>query len=141
MVRLRPSDLDAERGLVRVRRGKGSKDRCTLLAKRAVDAVDVYLAAYPTEKWLFPGPRPVRHLTTRSVQRVVRRAAEAAGITKPVTAHTLRHSFATHLLEGGTNLRVIQELLGHQSSRTTQIYTHVTQSTLESVRSPLDNLE
>ncbi len=86
----------------------------------------LYLDAYPTDRWLFPGGRPNRHLTTRSVQRVVKRAAEAAGIRKTVTAHTLRHSFATHLLESGTNLRIIQELLGHQSARTTQIYTHVT---------------
>jgi site-specific recombinase XerD len=71
----------------------------------------------------------------------VKNAAAAAGIEKNVTAHTLRHSFATHLLEGGTNLRVIQDLLGHQSARTTQVYTHVAQSMIESVRSPLDNLE
>ena len=71
---------------------------------------------------------------------MVKKAAEAAGLGKSVTAHTLRHSFATHLLEGGTNLRVIQELLGHKSAGTTQIYTHVTRSTLEAVRSPLDNL-
>ncbi len=141
VVRLRPADLDAERGLVRVRSGKGNKDRYTLLARRAVEAVQIYVRAYPTETWLFPGPRPDRHLTTRSVQRVVKRAARAAGISKQVTSHTLRHSFATHLLEGGANLRVIQELLGHQSARTTQIYTHVTRSTLEAVRSPLDNLE
>jgi integrase/recombinase XerD len=140
VVRLRPSDLDVERGLLRVRRGKGNKDRYTLLAKRAVDAVRIYLDAYPTDLWLFPGTTPERHLTARSVQRVVKRAAQAAGIPKDVTTHTLRHSFATHLLEGGTNLRVIQELLGHQSARTTQIYTHVSKSTLESVRSPLDNL-
>jgi site-specific recombinase XerD len=141
VVRLRPSDLDIDRGLVRVRRGKGDKDRNTLLAKRAVDAVCLYRDAYPTDDWLFPGARLDRHLTTRTVQRIVRRAARAAGIEKDVTTHTLRHSFATHLLEGGTNLRVIQELLGHQSARTTQLYTHVAKSTLESIRSPLDNLE
>ncbi len=140
VVRLRPSDLDVERGLLRVRKGKGRKDRYTLLAKRAVEAVRIYLAAFPTESWLFPSATPDRHLATRSVQRVVKRAAQAAGIAKDVTTHTLRHSFATHLLEGGTNLRVIQELLGHQSARTTQIYTHVSKSALESVRSPLDNL-
>jgi site-specific recombinase XerD len=141
VVRLTPPDLDVERRLVRVRRGKGGKDRYTLLAQRAVEAVSLYRDAYPTGRWLFPGDRPGRHLTTRSVQRVVKNAAAAAGIEKHVTAHTLRHSFATHLLEGGTNLRIIQELLGHQSARTTQIYTHVAQSMIESVRSPLDNLE
>ena len=141
VVRLRPSDLDVERGLVRVRRGKGAKDRYTLLARKSVDAVRLYLDAYPTEDWLFPSTRPGRHLSTRSVQRVVKRAAAAAGITKQVTTHTLRHSFATHLLEGGTNLRIIQELLGHTNARTTQLYTHVARSALEAVRSPLDNLE
>jgi site-specific recombinase XerD len=141
VVRLTPADLDLERGLVRVRGGKGRKDRYTLLARRAIDAVDLYRDAYPTDRWLFPGDRPGRHLTTRSVQRVVKNAARVAGIEKAVTAHTLRHSFATHLLEGGTNLRVIQKLLGHKSASTTQVYTHVTNSQLESVRSPLDNLE
>jgi site-specific recombinase XerD len=120
VVRLRPSDLDVDRGLVRVRKGKGARDRYTLLARRAVDAVRLYLDAYPTGPWLFPGGKPTGHLTTRSVQRVVKQAAKAAGIAKDVTTHTLRHSFATHLLEGGTNLRVIQVLLGHQSARTTQ---------------------
>ena len=141
VVGLRVEDLDMDRGLVRVRRGKGGKDRYTLLARRAVEAVRVYRDAYPTDRWLFPGECPERHLTTRSVQRVVKNAARAAGIQKHVTTHTLRHSFATHLLEGGTNLRVIQELLGHTSASTTQIYTHVARSSLESVRSPLDNLE
>lgn len=140
VVRLRPEDLDADRGLLRVRGGKGDKDRYTLLAHRAAQAVGVYRAAYPDDRWLFPGGRPGRHLTTRSVQRVVQRAARAAGIRKKVTCHTLRHSFATHLLEAGTNLRIIQELLGHQSARTTQIYTRVTTTELASVRSPLDHL-
>ena len=142
LVRLRPEDLELERNLLRVRRGKGRKDRYTLLAKRAVEAVSTYRDAYPTGEWLFPGGRRRdRHLTTRSVQRIVKNAAEAAGIQKRVTAHTLRHSFATHLLEGGTNLRIIQDLLGHKSARTTQVYTHVAQSTLGSVRSPLDEME
>ncbi len=141
LVRLRPEDVDHERGLLRVRRGKGGKDRYTLLAHRAVEAVRLYTAACATDRWLFPGSRPDRHLTTRSVQKVVTRAARATGITKRVTPHTLRHSFATHLLEGGTNLRIIQELLGHASARTTQLYTHVATSSFEAVRSPLDNLE
>jgi site-specific recombinase XerD len=140
VIRLRPADLDVSRGLVRVRRGKGGKDRYTLLANRAMDAIRIYMDACPPSDWLFPGSRPGRHLTARSVQRVVKRAAAGAGITKEVSTHTLRHSFATHLLEGGTNLRVIQELLGHASARTTQLYTHVAKSALESVRSPLDNL-
>lgn len=141
LVRLRPEDLDGERKLLRVRRGKGAKDRYTLLAHRAIESVALYRAAYPARKWLFPGQRRDRHLGTRAVQRIVERAARAAGISKKVTPHTLRHSFATHLLESGTNLRIIQELLGHQNPRTTQIYTHVARSAFENVRSPLDNLK
>ena len=141
VVRLTPADLDMDRGLVRVRGGKGGKDRYTLLAKRAMEAVELYRDAYPARPWLFPGGMKDAHLTPRSVQRVVQESARAAGIEKHVTAHTLRHSFATHLLEGGTNLRIIQELLGHQSARTTQIYTHVARSALETLRSPLDNLD
>lgn len=140
VVRLRPEDLNPHRRLLRVRQGKGRKDRYTLLARRAVEAVEVYRRAYPTGRWLFPGARPERHLSTRSVQRVVQRSARSAGIAGKVTPHTLRHSFATHLLESGTSLRIIQELLGHASSRTTEVYTHVATSTFEAVRSPLDNL-
>ncbi|MEN8376683.1 MAG: tyrosine-type recombinase/integrase, partial [Gemmatimonadota bacterium] len=140
LIRLRPADLELDRGMIRVRRGKGAKDRVTLLADRAVAAIETYRAAYAADEWLFPGARKGRHLTSRSVQRVVARAARAAGIRKRVTPHTLRHSFATHLLEAGTNLRLIQELLGHGSARTTQIYTHVARTALESIRSPLDNL-
>jgi site-specific recombinase XerD len=141
LVRLRPDDVDTDRAMVRVRGGKGAKDRYTLLARRAAEAVQLYRDAYSKGRWLFAGARPGRHLTTRSVQRVVERAASASGIEKRVTPHTLRHSFATHLLEAGTNLRIIQELLGHQSARTTQVYTHVARSTIEAIRSPLDNLE
>jgi site-specific recombinase XerD len=139
-VRLRPDDLDVDRGLVRVRRGKGGKDRYTLLADRAVEAVRVYRELSPGGPWLFPGDRPERHLTPRSVQRVITRAAGKAGIEKKVTPHTLRHSFATHLLEAGTDLRYIQELLGHHSSRTTELYTHVSRPRLAAIRNPLDDL-
>ncbi len=141
VVCLRPEDLDPGRGLLRVRGGKGRKDRYTILARRAIDAVALYRSVHGVGPWLFPGARPERHLTARTVQRVVKRAAGRAGIPKKVTTHVLRHSFATHLLESGTNLRVIQELLGHQSAGTTQIYTHVARTTLETLRSPLDNLE
>jgi site-specific recombinase XerD len=119
--------------MVRVRSGKGAKDRYTVLARRAADAVQLYRDAHSKGRWLFAGARPGRRLTTRSVQRVVERAASAAGIEKRVTPHTLRHSFATHLLEAGTNLRITQELLGHQSARTTQVYTHVARSTIEAI--------
>jgi site-specific recombinase XerD len=140
VVRLRPADVEEERGVVRVRGGKGRKDRQTLLAQRAVQTLRDYRGAYVCDTWLFPGARPDRHLSTRSAQRIVARAARRAGLKKRVTPHTLRHSFATHLLEAGTNLRIIQELLGHQSTRTTQRYTHVANSTLASIRSPLDSL-
>jgi integrase/recombinase XerD len=139
-VRLRPGDLDPERRLLFVRGGKGRKDRYTLLSERAVAAVREYLEREEVGPWLFPGPRPDRPLSTRSVQKIVAQARIAAGIDKHITVHTLRHSFATHLLEAGIDIRYIQELLGHASARTTQIYTHVSRRALEHVRSPLDML-
>jgi len=140
VVRLRPEDLHEERGMIRVVRGKGGKDRFTLLSPRALAAVRIYLDTIPPGRWLFPGARPHRHLTERSVQKVIRSAALRAGVARPVTPHILRHSFATHLLESGTDLRFIQELLGHHSSRTTEIYTHVSKARLAAIRSPLDEL-
>ena len=139
-VRLRPGDLDPERRLLFVRGGKGRKDRYTLLSERAVAAVREYLEHEEVGPWLFPGPRPDRPLSTRSVEKIVAQARIAAGIDKHITVHTLRHSFATHLLEAGIDIRYIQELLGHASARTTQIYTHVSRRALEHVRSPLDML-
>lgn len=139
VVRLRPEDFDRDRGLIFIRGGKGRKDRYTLLSRRALDAVERVLAARrQASPWLFPGTRPDRPMSTRTVQHVIERARHRAGIQKPVTPHTLRHSFATHLLEAGTDLRYIQELLGHASSRTTEIYTHVSRRELGRIRSPLD---
>ena len=141
VVRLRPDDLDHDRGLIRVRRGKGAKDRYTMLSPRAATVVQTYRDAFQPERWLFPGARVDRHLTVRSAQRVIQTSALRAGIKKTVTPHTLRHSFATHLLERGTDLRYIQELLGHTSSRTTEIYTHVAITHLARIRSPIDELQ
>ncbi len=106
----------------------------------AASAVRVYIDAFQPALWLFPGPSASRHLSTRSIQKVIARTGRAAGIRKHLTPHVLRHSFATHLLEAGTDIRYIQELLGHASTRTTEIYTHVTRRDLARIRSPLDSL-
>jgi site-specific recombinase XerD len=138
VVCLRTEDVDRDRRMIHVRGGKGGKDRYTILADTTLPFLDAYLSAGSTAGWLFPGGRPERHLTARSVQKVVERAHRRAGIGKRVTPHVLRHSFATHLLESGTDIRFIQELLGHASLRTTEIYTHVSCRDLQSIRSPLD---
>lgn len=140
VVKLRPEDLDRDRGLLIVRGAKGRKDRSTLLSETALALVDRYLEGAHPGRWLFPGARPARHLSARSVQKVTAEARERAGIAKPVTPHVLRHSFATHLLESGTDVRLIQELLGHASVRTTEIYTHVSQRHIQRIRSPLDQV-
>ena len=140
VVRLKLADVDMERKLIHVRQAKGRKDRYTTLSGIAISVLEVYLEKYRPEIWLFPGADPEKHLSTRTVQKIIEAACENAGLIKKVTPHTLRHSFATHLLEGGTDLRIIQELLGHESSKTTEIYTHVSQKELGRVQSPLDCL-
>lgn len=138
VVRLKPADLDRARRLIHVQRGKGAKDRYTLLSDTAMRALEEYLEGENAGAWLFPGARPSRPLSTRSVQKVVEHARVVAGIQKRFSVHVLRHSFATHLLEAGTDLRFIQELLGHGSARTTQVYTHVSTRDLRRIKSPLD---
>jgi integrase/recombinase XerD len=140
LIRLKPEDLESERGLIRVRQAKGRKDRYTLLSDRALGAARRHWKLQPASPWLFPGSRPEAHITARTVQKTVRAIARRAGIERKVTPHILRHSFATHLLEAGTDLRYIQMLLGHASTRTTEIYTHVSQRDLGRIRSPLDQL-
>lgn len=140
LVRLRPVDLDPHRRLLHVRGGKGRKDRYTLLSDVACAAVRVYVDAFTPGPWLFPGPLPSRHVSARSIEKVVARAGRTAGLQKRLTPHVLRHTFATHLLEAGTDLRYIQELLGHSSSKTTEIYTHVATRALARIRSPHDLL-
>lgn len=141
VVRLRYSDLDIERQSIIVRQGKGQKDRRTLLSNLAWNMVQKYIAAYRPDRWLFPGQSSDRHLTERSVQKVFEEARLKAGIVKKCSLHALRHSFATHLLENGTDLRYIQELLGHTSAQTTQRYTHVSTKNIQRIQSPLDRMD
>ncbi|MFC4777280.1 tyrosine-type recombinase/integrase [Paenibacillus sp. GCM10023252] len=140
VVRLRPEDCDHERKTLRIRQGKGRKDRLTVLSEAAWEVVQVYVAKEKLDRWLFPGQYEGTHLTERSVQKVFEQALTASGIKKKVSIHSLRHSFATHLLEGGIDLRYIQELLGHQSSRTTERYTHVSVKDVRRIKSPLDQM-
>jgi integrase/recombinase XerD len=140
VVALRVDDIESERGLIRVRNAKGAKDRYTTLSPLVLQVLRDYWRAFRPRIWLFPGQRPDRHLNARSAQKVITRAREKAGIPADVTMHTLRHSFATHLLEDGTDLRYVQELLGHRRPETTMIYTQVTQKDLARIRSPLDNM-
>ncbi|MGW8266113.1 MAG: site-specific tyrosine recombinase/integron integrase [Longimicrobiales bacterium] len=137
-VRLRVADVDSDRMVIHVRSGKGRKDRVVMLADVALEALRSYWRFHRPRKWLFPGGRRERHLNTRTVQRMVTDAARRAGIRKRVTPHTMRHSFATHLLENGTDLRYIQRLLGHKKSTTTEIYTHVADRDLARIKSPAD---
>jgi site-specific recombinase XerD len=129
---------DVKRGLIYVQGGKGRNDRYTLLSDVAMVTLNEYSDKYKHVKWLFPGARKEKHISTRTVQAIFEDARERAGIEKEVTVHSLRHSFATHLLEGGTDLRDIQELLGHKSSKTTEIYTHVSNKDLNKIKSSLD---
>jgi len=138
IVRLCIEDIDSERNMTHVRRAKGRKDRYTLLGDAALVILRQYWKEYHPRRWLFEGESPERPLSIRSAQEVFERAVVKAGIHKHVTFHSLRHSFATHLLEAGVDLRYIQELLGHNSSKTTEIYTHVSQRKVQLIQSPLD---
>lgn len=135
---LKVSDIDSGRMTVRVEMGKGGKDRYVVLSRRAYHVMRAYCAARRPAHWLFPGWKPDTHLSKRSIAKIVETAAKRAGINKNVHAHTLRHSFATHLLEAGTQLQVIQRLLGHSSLKTTTLYTQVTSVMMNAVKSPLD---
>ena len=140
LINLLLPDVATDRNQLIVRGGKGNKDRITLLSAKVMAPLQQYLAEYTPKKHLFEGPDGGPY-SPRSVQLVFHRAKDKAGITTPATVHTLRHSFATHLLEKGTDLRYIQTLLGHSSSKTTEIYTHVSTKALGKIRSPLDDLD
>ncbi|SDK10969.1 site-specific tyrosine recombinase/integron integrase [Natronincola ferrireducens] len=140
VVRLKVDDIDSDRMLIHVRQGKGRRDRYTILSEVALGMLRKYAMVEKPKGWLFPGGKDNCFLTERSVQKIFATACKKSSIKKDVSVHSLRHSFATHLLESGTDLRYIQELLGHSSSKTTEIYTHVTEANLSKIKSPLDRL-
>jgi len=138
---LRLSDIDSQRMTIRIEHGKGNKDRYTLLGKRNLDILREYWKKYRPRDWLFCNPSRKKPLSTNAVRRVFYKALRKAGIKKHAIVHTLRHSFATHLLEAGTDLYHIQHLLGHTNPKTTAVYLHLSRKELTKVTSPLDLLE
>jgi site-specific recombinase XerD len=140
LVNLRKDDIHLDRMQLFIKGGKGKKDRYTLLSKKLLVLLHQYLKEYNPVYWLFEG-QDYGQYSVRSVQAVFRQAVSRSGVNPYATVHTLRHSFATHLLENGTDLRYIQELLGHASSKTTEIYTHITRKGEEKLKSPLDDLD
>lgn len=140
LINLQPADIISSRKLIKIRGGKGKKDRYSIITTKLIDMLREYYRVYRPGKWLFEGPGGKQY-SPSSLQKILKRAAEKAGIRRRVHLHMLRHSFATHLLEQGTNLRIIQELLGHESIKTTEIYTHVSGASLEDIKNPIDDMD
>jgi integrase/recombinase XerD len=145
LIRLKISDIDAKRMQIRVVQSKGKKDRYTLLSQKTLELLRKYMDRDRPRLWLFEGVNvetgEVQPYSPSSIRMILREAVNNAGLQKRITVHTLRHSFATHLLEAGTDLRYIQSLLGHESSKTTEVYTHVTTKGFDQIKSPLDGLD
>jgi integrase/recombinase XerD len=140
LLNLKPIDIDSNRNIIIIRQAKGKKDRIVPLSEKILKMLREYYALYKPKKWLFEGQIPGEQYDERSLSNVLKQCLEKAKINKPATLHWLRHSYATHLLEKGTDLRYIQELLGHKSSRTTEIYTHVSTQSIQKIISPFDDL-
>ena len=140
LINVKITDIDSNRMQIRIEQAKGKKDRYTLLAVKLLSILREYFVLYKPQKWLFEGADGGQY-SVRSIQSIMKDATKKAGIKKKVSVHSLRHSFATHLLENGTDLRYIQALLGHSSSKTTEIYTHVTTKGFDQIKSPLDQLD
>ncbi|KYC44466.1 MAG: putative tyrosine recombinase XerC-like protein [Candidatus Methanofastidiosum methylothiophilum] len=140
VVKLKFADLDFEKGTIFIRQSKGRKDRLTIFSKKAQLILSQYIKEYRPTYWLFEGWSSKTHLSIRSAQKIFENSVKKANIKKEVSIHSLRHSFATHLLENGVDIRYIQELLGHSSVRTTEIYTHLSKSKLFNITSPFDNI-
>jgi site-specific recombinase XerD len=140
VISLKVCDIDSKRMLIRVEQGKGHKDRYVMLSPHLLDLLRAWWRAARPQGWLFPGRNPVQPMTTRQLNRACHAAAQVAEINKRVSLHTLRHSFATHLLEQNTDVRVIQVLLGHSNLDTTALYTRVATKTIREVMSPLEHI-
>jgi site-specific recombinase XerD len=140
VVSLKVADIDSKRMIIRVEQGKGGKDRNVMLSPHLLDLLRAWWKAARPRGWLFPGHDPAQPMTTRQLNRACHAAAQMAEINKRVSLHTLRHSFATHLLEQNTDVRVIQVLLGHSKLDTTALYTRVATKTISEVMSPLEHI-
>ena len=140
VLNLKVSDVDSKRHLLIIRQAKGKKDRIAPLSEKTIELLGSYFSAYEPKEWLFEGQDKTSKYDESSLAAVLKQAVEKCKITKPVTLHWLRHSYATHLLENGTDLRYIQEILGHSRSTTTEIYTHVSNKSIQNVISPFDSL-
>jgi site-specific recombinase XerD len=140
VVALKVGDIDSKRMIIRVEQGKGRKDRYVMLSPHLLELLRAWYKAARPQGWLFPGRDRVQPMTTRQLNRACHAAANMAEISKPVSMHTLRHSFATHLLEQNIDIRVIQVLLGHAKLDTTALYTRVATKTIQQVMSPLDRI-
>jgi integrase/recombinase XerD len=140
VVRLSPSDIDGKRKLIFVRGGKGRKDRYTIISEAALEITREYFRRYRPKRWLYEGRKVGKHIHKRTAQKVVEHACKQAHLSKIISTHTLRHSFATHLHEQGYDILTIKELLGHAHLRTTEIYTHVSKRNLSAIVNPLDTI-
>lgn len=141
ILNLKITHVDSKRKLLIIKQAKGKKDRVVPLSERIIYQLQEYYKLYRPRIWLFEGQKPEEQYNERSLASVLKQALCIAKIKKPVTLHWLRHSYATHLLENGTDLRYIQEILGHKSSKTTEIYTHVSTKSLQNIKSPFDDLD
>ncbi|HOU98245.1 MAG TPA: site-specific integrase [Bacteroidales bacterium] len=140
LLNLKIGDVDSKRHMLIIRNSKGYKDRHVPISDKTIEMLREYYKTYRPKIWLFEGQYKGEPYSERSLEQVLKSALKKSNIHKPVTLHWLRHSYATHLLEAGTDLRYIQELLGHKSSKTTEIYTHVSQNSLQKIKSPFDDL-
>lgn len=138
LLNLKIEDIDSDRMLIHIKGGKGKKDRTTILGNTCLLILREYYRSYKPGVWLFESIKKGKQYSAKSVQNIFKTNLKKAGISKPFTVHSLRHSFATHLLEQGVDLRYIQELLGHSSSKTTEIYTHVSTKNLQNIVTPAD---
>lgn len=141
LLNLKPNDIDSKRNLIMIKQSKGRKDRIVQLSEKILAMLRLYYQLERPKVWLFEGQQSGEQYSEKSLESVLKQALAKAKIKKPVSLHWLRHSYATHLLEAGTDLRFIQELLGHSSSKTTEIYTHVSTKSIQNIKSPFDDLE